>query len=74
MSYKNLNDKYFTDHFEELVENHGGEWIVIAGGKEIGIGPRHKLKYMLEIAKKKFPGEVCLVSPIPKEEEIECIL
>lgn len=74
MGLKDLNDDYFTEHFEELVENHGGEWIVIARGEKIGIGPKHKVREMLKIAKEKFPGEVYLISPIPKEEEIECIL
>ncbi|MEW6102943.1 MAG: hypothetical protein AB1630_03855 [bacterium] len=74
MRYKDLNDEYFTSHFEELVKNHGGEWIVIAKGKKMGIGPKHEVREMFKMAKEKFPGEVCLISPIPKEEEIECIL
>ncbi|MEW5767874.1 MAG: hypothetical protein AB1797_09665 [bacterium] len=74
MGYKDLNDEYFTSHFEELVENHGGEWIIIAKGEKIGTGPKHKVREILKMAKEKFPAEVCLVSPIPKEEEIECVL
>lgn len=74
MLYENLNDSYFTKHFEKLIKKHGGEWIVIAKGEKIGIVPKYKVKDLLEIARDKFPNEICLISPIPKEEEIECIL
>lgn len=69
----NLNDHYFTEHFEELVTEHGGEWIVIAKGELVGIGPKHTVKEMLRNARERFPGEIPLASPIPREEEIECI-
>lgn len=70
MKYKNIDDDYFTEHFEELVQNHGGEWIVITKGDKIGVGPKHTVKNMLKIAQRRFPSEVYLVLPIPKEEDI----
>ncbi|MDI6792259.1 MAG: DUF5678 domain-containing protein [bacterium] len=71
---RNYNDEYFTEHFEELVAEHGGEWIVVARGELIGVGPKYTVREMLKKAREKFPHEIPLASPIPKEEEIECIL
>ena len=71
---RNPNDEYFTEHFEELVAEHGGEWIVITEGDLVGIGPKYAVREMLKEARKRFPGKIPLASPIPKEEEIECVL
>ncbi|MCD6220438.1 hypothetical protein J7K43_08665 [Candidatus Calescamantes bacterium] len=74
MVYENKNDAYFSAHFEELVNKHGGKWIVIAGGEEIAIGNKHELSQMLKKARKKYPNETPLAAPIPRKEELQCIL
>jgi len=74
MEYKNKNDAYFTKHFESLVDKHGGKWIVIIDGKEIAIGYKHELSKMLKEARKKYPDKTPLAAPIPRKEELQCIL
>ncbi|PIV57149.1 hypothetical protein COY52_10395 [Candidatus Desantisbacteria bacterium CG_4_10_14_0_8_um_filter_48_22] len=68
------NDEYFRKNFTELVNKYGGLWIAIAGGKKVMVGPKHMLSEMFKKARKKFPGDTPLISPIPKKEEIQCIL
>jgi len=74
MVYYNKNDEYFSKHFNQLVKKYGGEWIVIAGGRKIGIGDKSQLKALVDQARKRFPKDTPLVSPIPREDEIQCIL
>ena len=42
--YHDPNDAYFTKHLEKLVKAHGGKWVVIAGGRLIGVGGEEQLK------------------------------
>ncbi len=72
--YREPNDTYFKDHLSEFVTEHGGEWVIIAGGQLIGFANKDKISELLKKAKKMFPRDIPLVSPIPREEELECIL
>ncbi len=74
MRFKDPNHQYFTDHFADLVEKYAGNWVVIAGGEMIGICPKHQLSALIDQARQKYPDDIPLTAPIPKEEEIECIL
>ena len=74
MEHKNKNDEYFSKHFEKLVDKHGGKWIVIVDGKKFAIGYKYELSKMLKKARKKYPGKTPLAAPIPREEELQCIL
>ena len=70
----NKNDAYFSAHFEELVNKHGGEWVVIAKGKKVAIGHKYELHEMLKKAREKYPDAIPLAAPIPRKEELQCIL
>lgn len=72
--YSEPNHDYFSEHFEELVLNHGGKWIVLIKGELISICHEDEITKYLALAREKYPGEVPFASPIPKKEEIECIL
>ena len=72
--YHNPNHDYFSSHFEELVKNHGGKWIVLAKGHLIAICQGGELNHWLDEAEKKFPQEIPFATPIPREDEIECLL
>lgn len=74
MAYKSKNDAYFSEHFESLVDRHGGKWIVIVNGEKIAIGYKHELSKMLKKAREKYPNETPLAAPIPRKEELQCIL
>lgn len=71
--YSNLNDEYFKKHISEFVKTHGGEWVVIAGGELIGFAHKENISKLVKKARKQFPKDTPLVSPIPREEELECI-
>jgi len=72
--YKNPNDEYFGNHISEFVKKHGGEWVVIAGGELIGFIHKEGISKLVKKARRQFPEDIPLVSPIPREEELECIL
>ena len=72
--YHDPNHDYFSSHFEELVDNHGGKWIVLAKGQLIAICEGNEIHRWLDEAERKFPKEVPFATPIPRPEDIECIL
>jgi hypothetical protein len=72
--YHDPNHDYFSSHFEELVKKHGGKWVVLAKGHLIAICEGSELNHWLDEVEKKFPQEVPFATPIPREDDIECIL
>ena len=72
--YHEQNDAYFKKHLQKLVKAHGGKWVVIAGGSLIGVSDEAELKKLTALARKRYPKDIPLVAPIPRKEELECIL
>jgi len=72
--YSDPNDSYFKEHLTEFVKEHGGEWVIISGGQLIGFARKDNISRLMKKAKKMFPDDIPLLSPIPREEELECIL
>lgn len=72
--YADPNDACFRKHFKKLVAQHGGEWVVIAGGEIVAVGPEESVSEMRQKARDLHPDDTPLVSPIPTPEDIECIL
>jgi hypothetical protein len=72
--YQNRNDAYLRRNLKRLMARFGGKWIVVSGGRPAWIGPKKSLKRHFEMAKKKHPREIPLVSPIPTKEQVHCIL
>ena len=72
--YHEPNDTYFKEHLSEFVKKHGGEWVVIAGGQLIGFAQKDNISALIKKAREMFPADIPMLSPIPREEELECIL
>ena len=72
--YHEPNDSYFKEHLTKFVKEHGGEWVVIAGGQLIGFSRKEGISELMKRARETFPDDIPLLSPIPREEELECIL
>lgn len=72
--YHEPNDAYFRKHLQSLVKANGGKWVVIAGGRLIGIAHETEIKKLTELARKRYPKDIPLIAPIPRKEELECIL
>jgi len=72
--YSDPNDEYLSKHLSGFVKRYGGKWVVIAGGEAVGFSDREGLSRLIKKARRRFPKETPLISPIPKEEELECIL
>jgi hypothetical protein len=70
--YHDPNDAYYTEHFEELVDNHGGKWIVMADGEVVAICYAHEMDPYIDQIRAR--GIVPFAAPIPRPEEIECLL
>lgn len=74
MRYRSPNDTYFQKNLSRLIKRHGGKWVVVAKGRAVAVCAKKDLKRFFDLAKKRYPGEIPLVSPIPTREEIHCIL
>ena len=72
--FSDPNDECFRKHFAELVEQNDGEWVVIAGGEIVGIGPEEQVSEMSRQARELHPDDTPLLAPIPTADDIECIL
>jgi len=72
--YLDPDDSYFKKHFAALVREHGGEWIVLAEGKLIGIGKKKEVPHLIEKARAGYPNSTLFLAPIPTKEDIECVL
>ena len=72
--YPDPDDSYFRKHFARLVREHGGEWVVLAEGKVIGIGKKDKLRGLVLKAQTGHPNSRPFLAPIPTQEELECVL
>lgn len=68
------DDLYFRKHFPRLVREHGGQWIVLAEGKLIGIGKKDKIPGLILKAQDSYPNSTPFIAPIPTEDELECVL
>jgi hypothetical protein len=72
--YQEPNDAYFRKHLQKLANAHAGKWVVIAGGRLIGVAREAELKKLTVLARKRYPKDIPLIAPIPRKEEVECIL
>jgi len=72
--YSDPDDYYFRKHFARLVREHGGKWIVLAGGKLIGIGKKETMPGLIRKAQLKYPNARPFIAPIPTREDLECVL
>jgi len=68
------NDFYFATHFTTLVRKHGGKWIVLTEGKLVGIGDREDIPVLMQKARELSPMATPFLAPIPRPEELECVL
>ena len=65
------DDKWIADHFEELVNEHGGEYLVVVNGEPfIGLDAAK----LFEEARRKYKGFTPTCMPIPKPEDFLSIL
>jgi len=65
-------DKWYTEHFEELVEQYGGKAIAVVDEKIVAVEVNEKGAY--DIARNKYPKRVPFVVRMPREDEFECLL
>ena len=66
------NHEYFMDHFNELVQEHGGRWLVMADGEVVAICEGHEMPHYADRIRAR--GIVPFATPIPRPEELECLL
>jgi len=65
-------DKWYSEHFEELVDKYPGKTIAVINEKIVAIEETEKKAY--QIAQNKYPNSIPLVVYIPINEELECLL
>ncbi len=65
-------DKWYSEHFEELVKKYAGKAIAVVNGEIVAVAGTQKEADRL--AREKHPESVPLVLSIPTEEELVCLL
>jgi len=65
-------DKWYSEHFEELVKKYAGKAIAVVDGEIVAVAKTEKEADQL--AREKHPEAVPLVLAIPMEEELVCLL
>lgn len=65
------NDAWISEHFEWLVDNFPGQYVVVAEGEPFIGYDAVKLE---QEARKKHPGVITLGMPIPRPEDFSSIL
>ena len=65
-------DKWYSEHFEELVKKYAGKAIAVVNGEIVAVAGTEKEADRL--AREKHPESVPLVLSIPTEEELICLL
>ena len=65
-------DKWYSEHFEELVKKYAGKAIAVVNGEIVAVAGTEKEADRL--AREKHPESVPLVLSIPTEEELVCLL
>lgn len=65
------DDKWLLENLEELVDQHGGKYVVVAGG-ETFIGRDAAL--LEKQARENHPGVIPTGMPIPRPEDFTCAL
>ena len=65
------DSKVLNAHMGELVKKHPRGWAVVCGG-EIFAG--RKLQPLSRRAERKYPGKTLLISRIPSEKDLFCVL
>lgn len=65
------DDEWILKNLEELVDKHGGKYVIVANG-ETFIGRDAAL--LEEKARKKHPGVTPTGMPIPRPEDFTCAL
>ncbi len=63
---------WITEHFEQLVVEHGGRYIAVVGEEVVAVGnhPRE----VEAIALERYPGQIPSVMRVPTEDDIVCLL
>jgi hypothetical protein len=72
--YSDPNDEYLSKYLSGFVKRYGRNWVVIAGGEVVAFSDKEGLSRLIKKARRRFPKETRLISPIPREEEVDCIL
>lgn len=65
-------DRWYTEHFDELVDKYPGKTIAVVNEKIVAIEETEKMAY--QIAQQFHPDSTPLVVYIPINEELECLL
>jgi len=65
-------DKWYADHFKELVRKYGGKAIAVMDGDVVAVADTEKEAD--EMARRLKPEAIPLVLSVPTEEELLCLL
>ena len=65
------NDRWLTEHFEELVDKYAGEFLVVAEGQIYRGGTPSQLR---EKAQAEHPHTILLGIRVPRPEDFLCAL
>lgn len=65
-------DNWLTDHFEELVDQYGGQVVAVVDGEVVAVTETEKQAD--DLAREAYPDSMPFVFPVPTGEELICLL
>ncbi len=73
MQQLSKNFSYFRRHFSDLAKRHGGQMIVISGGRLLGACKMTQSRTLAKLvgrARRIHPRDVPFVSPVPTAKDL----
>lgn len=68
------NDRWLTEHFEELVDKYAGRYLLIGNGKILYTDEDGTPRELAKKIKEEYPGIVPLFFRVPYPHEFVCAL
>ncbi len=68
------SDKWLAEHFENLVDQYAGRYILVVDGKVVYTDKDGSPKQIAQKAKARFPHTVPLFFRVPRPHEFVCAL
>lgn len=65
------NDEWISEHFEELVDKYGGQYVIVSGGEVFIGGDVRRLEAK---ARRKYPCLTPIGMPVPRPQDFQCAL
>jgi hypothetical protein len=71
-SFLTKEDRWISEHFEELVDTYAGRYVAVVGEKVVSVGST--LRKVSDEARKKYPSRQPTILPVPRPQDFISVL